>query len=166
MATHRVEAIARHHDVKNFASARRELNDYLARYARQNHDRGGVRTYVLVATSEPRAILGYYSLVATEVLAERVPDRWRKGLGRYPIPGFRLARLAVAHSHTRRGLGGALCFDAARRCRAAAQIVGARLLIIDATDDAAAYFYMRLGASPLPDAPRTLVLPLDSLPAD
>lgn len=163
MGTRHVQDIAKHHDVKNFASARPELNDYLQRYARQNHDRGGARTYVLVDADNPKKILGYYSLVATEIASDHVPPELRKGLGRYPVPGFRLARLAVDRSFAGQGYGGFLFYDAAQRCLAAAQIVGAKLMVIDAKDDEAARYYLRFGAKPLPNARLTLVLPWESI---
>jgi len=42
----REEPIARKHDRKSFDCGSAELNEYLASFARQNHERGGAKTFV------------------------------------------------------------------------------------------------------------------------
>jgi hypothetical protein len=42
----RGEPIARRHDRKGFDCGVQELNAYLDRYARQNHESGGAKTFV------------------------------------------------------------------------------------------------------------------------
>ena len=42
----REEPIGRHHDRKSFDCGSRDLNEYLNRYARQNHESGGAKTFV------------------------------------------------------------------------------------------------------------------------
>lgn len=53
----REEPITRHHDRASFDCGSPELNTYLARYARQNHESGGAKTFVAVPPSTPTRIL-------------------------------------------------------------------------------------------------------------
>jgi predicted N-acetyltransferase YhbS len=81
-------------------------------------------------------------------------------LGRYEVPVFRLARLAVDKSEQRQGLGGDLLLAAGLRALAVAAKVGGVALAIDAKGQAAARWYARFGALALLDDPLKLVLPL------
>lgn len=156
----REEPIGRQHDRKSFDCGVPELNEYLARYARQNHRSGGAKTFVAVDPEVPNRILGYYTLSPGAIEFARVPEAARKGLGRYEVPVFRLARLAVDRAVQRRGLGGQLLMAAGERCLAVATEVGGVALAIDAKDDRAAAWYEGFGALRLLDSPRQLVLPL------
>jgi GNAT superfamily N-acetyltransferase len=102
----REEAIHGRHARREFDCGNAALNDYLARYARQNHRTAVSKTFVAVAEDEPARILGYYSLSAGELEFDRVPHELTERLPRYPLPVVRLARLAVARSLQGCGLGG------------------------------------------------------------
>ena len=155
----------RRHDRKVFDCSVSELNAYLLRYARQNHESGGAKTFVAVTDTEPNRVLGYYALSPGGIGFARVPDVARKGLGRYEVPVFRLGRLAVDLSVQGRGLGGKLLLAAGVRCLAAATEVGDVALAIDAKDDHAAAWYRRFGAVPLLDTGHQLILPLATIAA-
>src|SRR5258708_32153504 len=99
----REEAIARHHDRRSFDCGESALNDYLARYARQNHDSGAAKTFVAVAPTHPDSILGYYSISPGAIEFARVPPALTRRLGHYEVPVFRLGRLAVDLSAQGRG---------------------------------------------------------------
>lgn len=161
----REEAIGRHHDRKNFDCGSGELNVYLARYARQNHEFGGAKTFVAVSSAEPARILGFYAISPSSIEFGRVPTKLTKKLGRYEVPVFRLGRLAVDLSMQREGLGGELLLAAAQRALAVAVEVGGVALAIDAKDHRAAKWYERFGAMTLLDDPLKLVLPLDTIAA-
>jgi len=156
----REEPIGRQHDRKSFDCGAAELNDYLARYARQNHVSGGAKTFVAVDPSARTEVLGYYSISPGAVAFSRVPKDVAKGAGRYELPVFRLGRLAVAVGMQGRGLGGELLFAAGSRALGVAQEVGGVALAIDAKDAAAARWYSRFGSVPLLDDPLKLILPL------
>lgn len=159
----REEPVARHHDRKNFDCGSPELNLYLDRYARQNHDTGGAKTFVAVLPDAPSRILGYYSISPGAIAFARVPAALSKNLGRYEVPVFRLGRLAVSLSMQGRGLGGELLLAAGVRALAVAAEVGGIALAIDAEDARAASWYERFGALPLLDDPLKLVLPLTTI---
>ena len=156
----REEPIGRHHDRKSFDCGAADLNEYLARYARQNHESGGAKTFVAVSPAEPARVLGYYSISPGAVAFARVPARLSRRLGRYEVPVFRLGRLAVDRSAQGQGLGGDLLLAAGARALAVATEVGGVALAIDAKDANAARWYERFGAWPLLDDPLKLVLPL------
>ena len=156
----REEPIGRYHDRKSFDCGSPDLNDYLNRYARQNHESGGAKTFVAVSPTEPARILGFYSISPGAIEFARVPSRLTKKLGRYEVPVFRLGRLAVDLSMQGRGLGGDLLLAAGERALAVSAEVGGIALAIDAKDGKAAGWYERFGACRLLDDPFKLILPL------
>jgi GNAT superfamily N-acetyltransferase len=156
----REEPIARCHDRKDFDCGSPELNAYLERYARQNHESGGAKTFVAVSPIEPTRVLGYYSISPGSIEFARVPAELTQKLGRYEVPVFRLGRLAVSRSVQGRGLGGDLLLAAGSRSLAVAAEVGGVALAIDAKDAKAARWYERFGAVRLLDDQLKLVLPL------
>ena len=156
----REEPIGRHHDRKGFDCGTATLNEYLHRYARQNHESGGAKTFVAVAPAEPARVMGFYSISPGDVEFARVPERLTKKFGRYDLPIFRLGRLAVDRSVQGRGLGGDLLLAAGERALAVSAEVGGVALAIDAKDERAARWYERFGALALLDDPLKLILPL------
>lgn len=156
-------ALNRRHRTKEFQCERPELAEYLRRYALRATERGGAKTFVSTAEDDANFILGYYSIVPSEITAAEAPPALIQGLGRYPLPGFRLARLAVHGDFGGRGLGPKLLLDAGLRALAAAQLAGGKVLFIDAKDEKAASFYRHFGAVPLPDHPLRLIWPLEMI---
>ena len=153
-------AIAKRHDRAAFDCGNADLNLYLQRYARQNHESNGAKCFVAVPADKPSRILGFYTLSPASLEYARTPALAKKGLGRYDVPVFRMGRLAVDISVQGRGLGGSLLLRAAERCIRVAQDVGGVALLIDANDDRAALWYEGCVALRLDDAPLALVLPL------
>ena len=161
-----VEApIAVHHDRKSFDCGNKDLNQYLQRYARQNHDLGGAKCFVAVDPGAPDRVHGFYTLSPANLLYARTPEILRRGLGRYEVPVFRLGRLAVDMSFQRRGLGGRLLLAAGERALMVSEHVGGVALLIDAKDERAAEWYRGYGAAPLSDARLSLLLPLKTIAA-
>ncbi len=139
------------------------LNEYLVKYARQNHDAGGAKTFVAAPGDDPARVLGYYTLSPASLMFDRVPASVTRGLGRYEVPAFRLGRLAVDRRAQGLGLGGQLLLAAGARCLGVAAQVGGVTLAIDAKDQRAARWYQGYGALRLLDDPLTLVLPLKTI---
>jgi GNAT superfamily N-acetyltransferase len=143
-----VEAIAESHDVSRFDCGGHEsLNDWLKRFALTNQKNESARTYVVHRNG---AVVGYYSISAGSVSAEEAPARIAKGLARHPIPVILLARLAVDKDEKRTGLGRALIKDALVRIARAADIVGARAVLVHAIDESAKSFYLHFDFEPSP----------------
>jgi GNAT superfamily N-acetyltransferase len=154
------EPISKHHDCKEFDCGDPELNEFLWRYARQSHERGGAKTFIAVDDANGISVHGYYSLSPASVEYARAPEVVRRGLGRYEIRAYRLSRLAVSTSLQGCGLGGQLLLAAGLRCLRVAEQAGGTVILIDAKNDGVAAWYASYGAMPLLDAPRLLVLPL------
>jgi GNAT superfamily N-acetyltransferase len=152
--------LAKHHDRASFDCGDADLNLYLQRYARQNHESGGAKCFVASPTDTPARVLGFYTLSPASIEYYRTPVLAKKGLARYDVPVFRLGRLAVDKNLQGRGLGAGLILRAAARCIRVAKEVGGVALLIDAKDERAARWYAAHGALPLLDAPLSLVLPL------
>lgn len=156
------EAINKKHDREKFDCGEEALNEFLRRYARRSHERGGAKTFLAIDDSD-RNILGFYTLSPASVDYARTPEIIRRGLARHDVPGFRLARLAVDLKFQGQGLGGQLLLAAGRRCLLAAAEVGGVVLVIDAKNEKVAAWYASYGAVPLLDALLTLLLPLATI---
>lgn len=59
-----------------------ELNDYFKRYAKQNHQKGIAKTWVMINTNKPEIPIGYYSLSMAEIQRNNLSDEMKKGLPR------------------------------------------------------------------------------------
>ena len=151
---------AERHDRAGFGCGVPALDEYLHRFASQHRRKGISTVFVLVDTSAPRLILGYYSLSAAQLDAAALSDADRKKLPRYPVPCFRMGRLACRTDRRGQGLGKLLVACAVDRCLQARKQVAAFALIVDAKTAAAKAFYAHYGFTPCADAPTTLYLPL------
>lgn len=151
---------ARRHDRAGFRCGVAALDDYLHKYALQQNAKGISTVFVLVDDAAPSQILGYYTLSAAQVGVVQLSDTERRKLPRYPVPCFRLGRLARHRDHAGQGLGEILMGCAVARCLQARTLVGAYALLVDAKDDIAQAFYERYGFTRCLDSPLTLYLPL------
>jgi len=152
--------IGKRHDRAAFDCGDPDLNLYLQKFARQNHESGGAKCFIAAPSDAPARVLGFTTLSPASIEYSRTPALAKKGLARYDVPVFRLGRLAVDRTVQGRGLGGALLLRAADRCLRVAQDVGGVALLIDAKNDRAAGWYESYGALHMDDAPLSLVLPL------
>jgi len=157
------EPISRKHDRGVFDCGEPALNEFLQRHARRSHDLGGAKTFLAIDNADNKTILGFYSLSPASVEYARTPEIVRRGLARYDVPVFRLARLAVDRRVQGQGLGGQLLLAAGRRCLRAAAEVGGVALLIDAKNEGVAGWYAGYGAMPLADAPLSLLMPLATI---
>jgi GNAT superfamily N-acetyltransferase len=115
--------------------------------------------------SRAGSVVGYYSLAAGSVRKEESPARIAKGLANHPIGVILLARLAVDRSEHGAGLGKKLLVDALSRALTAADVIGARAILVHAIDDEATAFYEKFGFEPSPIDPKQLMLLMKDLRA-
>jgi predicted GNAT family N-acyltransferase len=148
------------HDRQAFTCGVPALDEYLQRFAHQHRQRGISSIYVLTDSAQPEHILGYYTLSAAEVDAQRLEDAERRRLPRYPVPCFRIGRLVCNEDQQGRGMGKLLLACAIDRCLKARHQVAAYALLVDAKDAAAKAFYLHFGFKTFRDTPLTLYLPL------
>ena len=142
MTNLRLGPLERAHKLDRFDSGAEELDGWLRRYARIADAAGTARSYVL---GDGDRVLGYYALTPAAVNRRDLPERHAKGMPAHPSGVILLARLAVDRSLLGQGYGRALMADAAMRTLQAADLVGARALLVHARDERAAAFYERLG---------------------
>jgi hypothetical protein len=64
------------------------LNDYLKKYARQNHKKGIAKTFVAISQSQEKSLRidGYYTLSSTVIEFDSMPKSYQKKIPKYPIP--------------------------------------------------------------------------------
>lgn len=148
------------HDRAEFFCGVPALDDYLHRFAVQHIRKGVTTVHVLVDDAAPAILLGYYTLSAAEVDSVELRAGERKRLPRYPVPCFRLGRLACRADRRGTGLGKLLLAGAVERCLRAKQQVAAYALIVDAKDDGAAAFYRHYGFVAFAGNPLMLYLAL------
>jgi GNAT superfamily N-acetyltransferase len=149
--------------VQSFDCGIPELNEYLKKYAGQNHRKGLGKTTVLVPAEGLAPVVGYHTLSMAQVDLRSLPEIHRKGLPKYPVPAVRLGRLAVDKKWQGKGLGELLLVDAIRRSVIAAQSVAAKFMILDAKNQSAEEFYIRYGFEPFESDSRSLVAAIDTL---
>lgn len=153
------EPLGRHHDRSAFVSGSDELDRYLKERASQDVRRRVAGCFV--AIDDGGKIVGYYTLAATGVQLDALPEDFSRRLPRYPVvPAVLIGRLAVAASHQGKRLGRALIADAITRVDRLG--IGAFALTVDAKDDRAKGFYEANGFVSLPDEERRLCLPIET----
>jgi GNAT superfamily N-acetyltransferase len=153
----RIEALDPRHDRAAFESGVPPLDRYLRTQASQDMRRRIASCFVLV--DDGPAPLGYYTIAATSLVLQELPDRLARRLPRYPlVPATLLGRLAVDHRHRRRGLGQHMLLDAfARSLRSD---IATWAIVVDAKDEQAAAFYRAHDFLPLTTSGRQLFMPM------
>ena len=109
-------------------------------------------------------VVGYYTLVASQVEQSEATDEVQRGTSKhFPIPVCLIARVAVDRSEQGIGLGRSLLLDALQRTESASRAVAMRAVLVHAIDDEAAGFYARFGFKPTSTEPLTLMVPLEAV---
>lgn len=137
------------------------LNDYLKKYAKNNHIKGIGKTFLLIDSS--KSLAGYYTVSMAEILYENLPEQSRKKLPRYPLPAMRIGRLAVDIKYQGLGLGGRLLVDALRRAINLFDDIGIYSVLVDAKNESAVHFYEHYGFIRFSDRSNTLFLPIETI---
>jgi len=158
----KIEPISRSHNRRSFDCGSLDLNQYLQNTARQQSEKGISRTFVLVEDNDPSEILGFFTLTACEILVEKLPPRYAK---KYPqrASAAKLARLAVAKTRQKQGLGTFMMLNAMERVLLVAEHLGVIGFFVDAKDEGAAGYYIQYGFIPLADNPLELFLPIATI---
>jgi GNAT superfamily N-acetyltransferase len=150
------ESLSDRHDFDRFESDRAALNHWLTHEARRAHDAGTARVTVW-ADESTGAVVGYYAITPTNVAPQGLSRRARGGLWN-PIPGYLISKLALSQQLVGRGLGGQLLLEALETVTRAADLATARLVVVDAIDGRAHWFYARYGFTPIKASLRLFAL--------
>lgn len=131
------------HELDAFVCRSPEQTEWLRRHARQSAASGATRVLV-VTEPEHSQVAAYYAWCMASVTITDVPQRMRRGAGRYPQPVALLARLGVNVEHEGQGLGTLLLQDVIRRTLALGTEIGCRGLLVHAETPEARDFYLHL----------------------
>lgn len=140
-----------------------ELNQYFRHYAYKNDQLSIGKTFV--AITETQEVAGYVTLSTAQIVAESLPDELKEKLPRYPVPAFRIGKLAVDLRFQAAGVGRWMLTQAFQKAVAVSQNVGLFAVVVDAIDDKAKRFYLKYGFTPFEGHPLTLFLPLVTIKA-
>jgi len=136
-----IEHLQPSHDLSQFCNERHTVLDRWLQTRAQFSEGKSARTYVVCSTVEPRRVVGYYALSASQEERTFLPSaKLRKNMPD-KIPLLLLGRLAVDAKFQGVGLGTALLAHALRNCLLVSRIAGVRGIVASAIDDAAARFY-------------------------
>jgi hypothetical protein len=102
------QLLGSHHERAAFVSGVPALDQFLLQYAAQQAKKGVTTVRVLVDSNASHEIIGYYTLSAAQVDAANLPPELQKKLPRYPVPCFRMGRLAVHIGARGKGYGAML----------------------------------------------------------
>jgi GNAT superfamily N-acetyltransferase len=150
-----LEPLSEEHDVAVFDCGVPALNVYLTKQALADQRAEKARTFVAV---RGRHVVAFFSFAAASVEPQDATARLARGQGAQAIPVILLARLAVDTSEQGRGLGGAMLVEAVARSAQAANIIGARAVLVHAKDPSARRFYEKHDFEPSPSNPLHLIV--------
>jgi predicted N-acetyltransferase YhbS len=109
-------------------------------------------------------VVAYYCLMAGQVERGLMPGRLRRNKPAV-LPVFVLGRLAIDRSWQGRGLGQDLAAHALRQCLAAAELIGARAVLVHPLYARLSPFYARLGFERLPFSELAMFIPIETIAA-
>lgn len=138
-------------DLAGFSCGEPTIDIWLQKHARGAFKRGTAVVYVTF--DGDGRLAGFYSLSAhsmdrnamTGWLARNAPEQ---------VPVILLGMLGVDSEYQGEGLGKQLLLDGYHRAKRAAETIGARALVVDPLNEAAAEFYLRLGFEHVPGSDR------------
>lgn len=142
---------------KTFHCTSELLNHYFQKTVSQDVKRK--LSSCFVAENEQGEIVGFYTLAATGICLDLLPESEAKKLPKYPlIPCVLLGRLAVDERFTGQGLGRVLLVDAIQRV--SRSDIAAFAVMVEAKDESAKLFYEKMGFQALIDEPLRLFFKL------
>ncbi len=137
------ELLAARHQLKGFRCRSEEQTAWLVEVAKQAHGTGTTRVFVVTEVDQPH-VVAYYAWCMASVAIVDLPERLRRGAGRYPQPIALLARLGVDERHEGQGLGAALLLDVITRVASLSNAIGCRGLLVHAESEQVRSFYEHL----------------------
>jgi GNAT superfamily N-acetyltransferase len=137
------------------------LNEYFKLYALKNDRLSIGKTFV--AMDEAEIVIGYMTLASAQVAAQSFPAGLKEKLPRYPVPAFRIAKLAIDARFQGSGAGSWLLRQALDKALSVSAEVGLYAVIVDVIDEKAKGFYLKYGFMPFSEYPLTLFLPMATI---
>lgn len=135
-----IEPLTRRHNRKLFDCGDEEVTRFLREKALQDQERDLSRTMVLIDPSEnPQTIIGYHTLVMSQVRQEEIPNDKPKITRGIPI--ILLGQIGIDNLFKGQSLGDLMLTDAQARVDEVSQKVGIRALMLDARTEKLAAWY-------------------------
>lgn len=146
------------HDLNEFGCGQPGLDFWFKTHALRNQEKFDSVTYVGVEDGEVRT---FFTLLPTEIKASSAPGRyiaeWPSGRG---IPGWLLGRMAVHQEFHLQGFGRQTVKEALRTAAKATEIVGGRVVVLDAKNEDLVGFYERHGFERFREDPLRMGIPM------
>ena len=116
-----------------------------------------------IPDAESKVVVGYYSVSMDKIEFQSLPEQYRRGLPRYPVPAMLIGKLAVDRSMQGRGLGKEMLIDAFGKAVRLSSQVGVFAVTVDAFNEQAKKFYLKYGFIPFEDNPLSLFIPMSTV---
>jgi ribosomal protein S18 acetylase RimI-like enzyme len=153
-----IEPLSAEHDRTSFESGVAALDRYIREQVGQDIRRYVTSCYVACRAGSKR-VIGYYTTAMGAVPLGHFPIAISKRLPRYPsVPVARIGRLAVDLTCRGEGTGSALVLNALVRVHRSE--IAAFALVVDAKDEKAVAFYLRMGFTKFESLPMSMFLPI------
>jgi GNAT superfamily N-acetyltransferase len=147
------ELLTAAHDLVAFSCGKPSHDRWLKLRALSNQEKGFTG---VVVVHEANRVIGYYGLAPTAIVPSILSRSIRTGQPPDPVPCPLLGQLATDENWIGKGIGTGLLKHALQRCVTAADLIGARALIVNAVDVEAQAFWRRRGFITSKDDPLIL----------
>jgi len=138
------------YDLSQFDCGEVSLNTFLAEHLKRQHREKFLRAYVLTTREENPQILGYYTLSGSCFEKAYLPSKTQQKRIPYKnVPSVTLGRLAIDKRIQGQGFGELLVTHAMKTVYLASFAVDIHGLFVEALNDKARNFYLKLGFIPL-----------------
>ncbi|PDP90121.1 GNAT family N-acetyltransferase [Enterobacter cloacae] len=153
------------YDLSHFDCGEESLNTFLTAHLKRQHRGKFLRGYVLVASGEKPRVLGYYTLSGSCFEKAYLPYKTQQKRVSYKnVPSVTLGRLAIDKRFQGQGLGELLVTHALKTVYLASFAVGIHGIFVEALNDSAKNFYLKLGFITLQaENENTLFLPTKTI---
>jgi GNAT superfamily N-acetyltransferase len=149
------QQLGEHHDLAQLDCGHVELDRWLLHEAVRAQSAGAAHTTVWTKPDD-LGVVAFHAIAPTQFMRADLPSR-SLSAGYSTIPGYLIARLALAQALHGQGIGTQLLLDALERIVVAATNAGGRLVAVDALDDAAHSFYRHHDFQPIQGSRRLVM---------
>lgn len=133
-------------DLSGFDCGEASLNTFLTEHLARQHGGRILRGYLLLTDEPTPKVMGYYTLSGSCFEKEALPSNTQKRKIPYAnVPSVTLGRLAVHKDIQGQEWGTTLVTHAMKIVWQASQAVGVHGMFVDALNDSAKQFYLKLG---------------------
>ena len=138
------------YDVSQFDCGEESLNTFLTEHLKRQHRGKFLRAYILATREEKPRVLGFYTLSGSCFEKAYLPSKTQQKRVPYKnVPSVTLGRLAIDKRVQGRGFGELLVTHAMKTVYLASFAVGIHGLFVEALNEKAKDFYLKLGFIPL-----------------